>query len=228
DAMVRRAGLPFQPLGTVADYERVIRAPDLWRPWRGIRPLFDYVSGLTETTALWLGASWSRERNGVVVASPLAWGARVAQDLYDLPLATLHVMPFLIESRYDPPVLPGFPLPRILPARLRNWLNLGADDYVIGPAALPPLNALRARLGLGRVQRLRHWWNSPTRVLLMFPDWFAPAQPDWPEQAVQLGFPLVDRFGDVPDLAPALAAFLDAGPPPLAFTYGSAMRRGAP
>lgn len=226
EPLARRAGLPFQPLGTVADYEAMIRAPDLWHPRRGVRPLFDYVSSLTETTLLWLGASWSRERHGVVIASPLALGARLAQDLYDLPMATLQVMPFLIESRVAPPRLPGLPLPRFLSGRVRHWLGVGADAYAIGPVALPPLNALRARLGLPPVRRLRHWWNSPTRMLLMFPDWFTPPQRDWPAQAVQIGFPLVDRFGDAAEIAPDLAAFLDAGEPPLVFTYGSAMRHG--
>ncbi len=42
-----------------------------------------------------------------------------------------------------------------------------------------------------------------------------------------LGFPLVDRFGDVAAMPPELEAFLDAGEPPIVFTYGSAMRQGA-
>ncbi|MFG5646094.1 hypothetical protein ACFJV9_13030, partial [Enterococcus faecalis] len=68
-------------------------------------------------------------------------------------------------------------------------VNLGVDKVAVGPFTLPPLNALRARLGLDPVYRLRHWWNSPTGMLLMFPDWYAEPQADWPGQAVQLGFP---------------------------------------
>jgi UDP:flavonoid glycosyltransferase YjiC (YdhE family) len=227
ESMARRAGLDFQPLGTVADYEAVIRRPDLWDPQLGFRPMFDYALQVAEPACLWLGATWARGLDVLVVASPLAWGARLAQDLYDLPTATLHVMPFLIESRFDPPVLPGLPLPRFLPAAFRAYLNLGADAVAVGPFTLPPLNALRARLGLDPVRRLRHWWNSPTRLLLMFPDWYAAPQPDWPAQAIQLGFPLVDRFGDLPAMPPELETFLAAGEPPLVFTYGSAMRQGA-
>jgi UDP:flavonoid glycosyltransferase YjiC (YdhE family) len=115
------------------------------------------------------------------------------------------------------------PLPENLPPHLRHWIGRGADRIVIDPAALPSLNAFRARLGLPPVRRLRHWWNSPQRVLLAFPDWYAAPQPDWPSQALQVGFPLADRFGDVADLDPAVTAFLEAGAPPLAFTYGSAM-----
>jgi rhamnosyltransferase subunit B len=227
EPMARRAGLGFQPLGTAADYEAVIGQPDLWHPRWGFRPMFDYAMRVSESACLWLGATRARASDLVVVASPLAWGARLAQDLYDIPTATLHVMPFLIESRSDPPRLPGLPLPRILPAALRAYVNRGVDKVVVGPFTLPALNTLRDRLGLDPVRRLRHWWNSPTRMLLMFPDWYAAPQPDWPAQAVQLGFPLVDRFGDVPAVPPELEAFLAAGAPPLVFTYGSAMRQGA-
>ncbi|MGU3536878.1 nucleotide disphospho-sugar-binding domain-containing protein [Methylobacterium sp. A54F] len=224
-ASAARAGLDFHPLGSEADYDAFAASPDLWHPRRGIEALFAYVSRLTEETCTWLGAGW-RRAGGLVAASPLSLGARVAQDLYGLPLVTVHVMPFLIESRHAPPVLPGLPLPGFLPARLRHWLGRGADDFVIGPAALPALNAYREGLGLRPVRRLRHGWNSPARMLLMFPEWFAPPQPDWPAQAVQVPFPIADRFGDRDALPPELVGFLDDGPPPLAFTYGSAMRRG--
>ncbi|MEA1831578.1 glycosyltransferase [Methylobacterium durans] len=223
--MADRAGLAFHALGTCADYARFAAEPELWHPRRGVKAAFRYVSALTEPTFAWLAENW-RPGEGIVVASTLGLGARVAQDKFGLPLVTVHVMPILVESRHAPPVLPGFPLPSFLPARFRHWLGRGADTYVIGPAVLPELNAFRARLGLPPVRRLRHWWNSPLRVLLTFADWFVPPQPDWPVQAVQVGFPLADRFGDADDLSPALEAFLEAGEPPLAFTYGSAMRQG--
>ncbi|KAB1075306.1 glycosyltransferase [Methylobacterium planeticum] len=223
--LAERAGIPFEGLGSPEDYARFTAEPDLWRPWRGVEPLFSYVSDLTEPTYRWLEGRWRRGA-GVVVGSTLSLGARVAQERLDLPLATVHVMPFFMESRIDSPVLPGLPLPRFLPARFRHWVGLGADKYVIGPAALPRLNAFRAGLGLPPVRRLRHWWNLAPRLILMFPDWFTPPQTDWPQQAVQVGFPLVDRFGDTDRLDPALTAFLEAGAPPLVFTYGSAMRQG--
>lgn len=226
EAMARRAGLAFEPLGTAADYEAVIREPELWHPRRGFRPMFDYAMSVAETACLWLGAMHADAPEMVMVASPLAWGARIAQDLYEIPMATLHVMPFLIESRSAPPILPGLPLPHVLPPRLRAYINSGAEKYAAGPVALPPLNALRASLGLDPVRRLRHWWNSPKRMLLMFPDWYAAPQADWPAQAVQLGFPIVDRFGDVAVLPPELSTFLAADEAPIAFTYGSAMREG--
>lgn len=223
--MARRAGVAFHSLGTQSDYDRFAADPALWRPWRGIDAAFRFFSALTEPTYRWLAERW-RPGEGVVVASTLSLGARVAQDRLGLPLATVHVMPVMMESRHAPPVLPGLPLSPYLSARFHHWLGRGADLYVIGPAALPVLNAFRHDLDLPPVRRLRHWWNSPLRVILAAPGWYAPPQPDWPTQTVQVGFPLADRFGDADELSPALTEFLQAGDLPLAFTYGSAMRHG--
>ncbi|MGH1574917.1 glycosyltransferase [Methylobacterium sp. P31] len=219
-----QAGLSFHALGTQADFDRLVREPHLWHPRRGVATAFEYALAFAEDTFRWIEAN--RTEPCVVLASPGSLGARIAQDRFGLPLVTVHVMPLLIESRYAPPRLPGLPLPSFLPARFRHWLGRGAYQYFLDPRVLPRLNAFRCRLDLPSVRRLRHWWNSPTRMLLMFPDWYAPPQPDWPSQAVQVGFPLADRFGDARTLSPELAAFLDAGEPPLVFTYGSGMRQG--
>ncbi|HJE23412.1 MAG TPA: glycosyltransferase [Methylorubrum populi] len=223
-AMAARADLPFFALGTEEEYRRATAEPALWRPWRGAGAMFRHVSLLTEPTYRWLAEN-ARPGESVVLASTLALGARVAQDKLGLSLATAHLMPLLVESRIDPPRLPGLPLPDIVPARLRHWLGRGADRLVIDPAALPALNRFRDTLGLPPVRRLRHWWSSPQRVLLAFPEWYAAPQADWPGHAILTGFPLADRFGDTTELDPAIADFLKAGPPPLAFTYGSAMTR---
>ena len=227
-ALAIRAGVPFYGLGTSGDYEQAARAPDLWHPRRGVFTLFSQIVDLTEQTYEWLAQEHARAPETLVVASSLSLGARVAQDKLELRVVTVHAMPLLMESRHAAPILPGLSLARLVPSRMRHWLGRGADRYVIGPAALPGLNALRARLDLNPVRRLRHWWNSPSRVLLMFPDWFAAPQSDWLPQAVQTGFPLVDRLGDTQRLSPELTAFLAQGPAPLIFTYGSAMRRARP
>lgn len=220
-----RAGLSFYALGTQADFDRLVREPDLWHPRKGTTVAFRYAVERVADIYRWVEAH--RTDGCVVVASSSAFGARIAQDRLGTPLVTLHVLPMLIESRIEPPRLHGLPLPEFLPARFRDWIGRGAYKYAIEPVALPQLNAFRANLDLPPMRRLAHWWNSPARMLLMFPEWYAPPQPDWPQQAVQLGFPISDEFGDAMSLSPELNAFLDAGEAPLAFTYGSGMRQGA-
>ncbi|MEL6059470.1 glycosyltransferase [Methylobacterium sp. DCY52] len=87
-AMAIRAGLGFHRLGTQADYDSFAAEPELWRPWRGVRAAFRFFSALTEPTYRWLAASW-RPGEGIVVASTLSLGARVAQDKLGLPLVTV-------------------------------------------------------------------------------------------------------------------------------------------
>jgi UDP:flavonoid glycosyltransferase YjiC (YdhE family) len=89
-----------------------------------------------------------------------------------------------------------------------------------------PVNRLRARHGLPRVDRLlQHWVHSPDRVIGLFPPWFAPMQQDWPQQVALTGFPLYD--GGELSLSPALRRFLDDGPPPIAFFTGTGIRHAA-
>lgn len=221
-----RAGLTFDAMCTEAEYDEVLSYPNLWHPRRGLAPLFRMMISLASRTMHWLEKVLD-EKPCVVIASPNAVGARLAQDHRGVPVITVHVTPFLIESRHAAPWLPGLPLQAVMPSRLRHWFGRGADRIIIDPISLPPLNALRANFGLPPIKRLRYWWNSPLRVILMGPPWYVPPQTDWPTQLMQVGFPIADRLGDAEDLAPALEVFLNAGEPPLVFTYGSGMRQGA-
>lgn len=224
-----RIGLPFHPVGTQAEYDAVLDRPEFQRTFGGLKLWVELGLRLADDTSRWIEQNIAVART-VVVAPPFGYGARIAQERFGLPVVTLHATPFLVESRTASPRLPGLAIPRTLPSRFRHWLSQGADRFVLDRLALPRLNAYRAGLGHGLppVGRLRHWWNSPNAVVLMFPDWYAPPQLDWPLQTVQAGFPMVDRLGDSSELAPDLAAFLDAGEPPVVFTYSSWMRRAAP
>ena len=50
----------------------------------------------------------------------------------------------------------------------------------------------------------RHWVHSPQRVIALFPDWFAPPQPDWPAALRLTGFPQYDE-SDQQQLSPGAA-----------------------
>nr|WP_267874812.1 nucleotide disphospho-sugar-binding domain-containing protein [Telluria antibiotica] len=66
----------------------------------------------------------------------------------------------------------------------------------------------------------------PDLSLTLFPDWFAPTQPDWPQPLVRGDFPLFDPNADT-TLSADLQAFLHAGPPPLVFTHGTGNAQAA-
>jgi UDP:flavonoid glycosyltransferase YjiC (YdhE family) len=100
------------------------------------------------------------------------------------------------------------------------------DHTMIDPVVKSKLNRFRRQLGLPPVSRIFHdWLHSPDLVLCLFPEWFAPPQPDWPPRTRVTGFPLFDEAHDS-SLPSEVQGFLQQGPPPLVFTPGSAMKHG--
>jgi UDP:flavonoid glycosyltransferase YjiC (YdhE family) len=104
-------------------------------------------------------------------------------------------------------------------SRLNRWLGSAAVAAVAGMCTTTG-RALRASLGLPRTsasQFVRQVRATPT-LLAAGPELLPPA-PDWPATVQQTG----PWLGDVPDWQPSaeLAAFLDAGPPPVFVGFGS-------
>jgi UDP:flavonoid glycosyltransferase YjiC (YdhE family) len=225
ERLVRRAGLDFVGLGTVEQFESVLLHPDGWHPRRGFQVVFR-----------WGVLPWIRhiydliaERyvpgETVVVASLLAFGARLAQEKLGTPMVSVELQPAVLRSVYQAPVLPGMALPDWLPAALKRLAYWLGDVLVIDPVIAPATNAVRAELGLPPVRRLLdQWWHSPQRIIGLYPPWYALPQPDWPKQLALTGFPMFDERG-LTEAPPELLKFLDGGPP-LVFTAGSAMRQG--
>ena len=221
---ILHAGLHFHPLGTRVEAEELLANPDVWHPRRGfetiargailpaMRLLYEFIAGQDSSDM-------------VIGAQTMALGARLAQEKLGVPLATIHLQPSLLRSVYDPPIN-GVAIPTWLPRPLkRGWWAM-VDSLVIDRVLATDLNAFRAELGLPPVKRPFHeWLHSPQRVLGLFPDWFAPPQPDWPSQTRLTGFPLYDA-GEGSPLPADLQRFLAVGDPPLVFTFGSAMRHG--
>lgn len=221
-----RAGLEFHQFGTEEDYRQALEHPDLWRPIKGVKRLFAYVERSIMPVHEFIAASRRTKGGTIVIASSLAIGARVAQDALKVPTITVHLSPLPLQSRYEPARLPGVPEIGTMSPRLEWEFQLGVDEWCVDPQITPQLNKMREELGLPPVKRLRHWWNSPRRVLLMCPEWFAAPQPDWPAQLRQTGFPKADRFGGQGTADPAIEAFLAAGDKPVAITFGTALTHG--
>ena len=223
--LIESAGVGFEPLGRAEWFAEGIKNPDMWHRYRGFKTIFAWgvIPMIRPTYELIVGR---RPRPDVVIASSLALGARVAQDKLGIPVVTVHLSPSIFRSTIKPPVMPGLFMPNWMPQGIKRRLWEGGDKYVIDPVIAPGLNQVRRDLGLKPVENvLRHWWNSPLRVIGMFPAWYAPPQADWPEQTRLTGFGLYDE-ADVTPLDPALRDWLAAGAAPIAFTPGSAMIHG--
>jgi UDP:flavonoid glycosyltransferase YjiC (YdhE family) len=166
----------------------------------------------------------------LLVANLGVYAARLVAEKNGIPWASAMHIPIIHFSAYDPSVLPGFPglSQRLRPLGPAFWTRLaGAVRWVTRPLARP-LVRLRADLGLPPAPERNPVidGHAPALHLALFSPRLADKQPDWPPQTVITGFPWFDRHGES-GLPPALARFLDDGPPPVVFTLGTAVAANA-
>ena len=158
----------------------------------------------------------------LVLAHHTAWAAAWAAQTAEAPWGVAAVAPTSWPSARDGNMYPGMPDLDRYPAwmmRLGNAIGARAVDRAVDPAA----NRARAELGLPPLRRVM------TRRMLegainigMWPPWWRPPAPDDPPRAHIVGWPLWDGPARAdPDALERVAAFLDAGEPPVLFTLGT-------
>lgn len=223
--LAERVGLPFRELGSAELYIQIQHNPDLWHPTKALKTIFgQYMPDLVRQQYDVLAEH--AVTDAVVLAGSLAMGARVAQEKLGTRLITVHLQPAVLRSFVSPPMQGPLKLPGWWPRwMMRGYFSM-IDRFLVDPIIAPAVEPLRKRLGLPKARRyFGPWWNSPLRVLALFPEWFAPA-PDYPPQLKFAGFPLYDeRTGD--SLPGNMKRFLDEGDKPIVATFGSGMRLGS-
>ena len=220
ESMVRRHGLPFEPLGSEELYQETISHPDLWHPQKAFAYVFRSLQPVLKRQYE-LHAQAVAAGPTIGITNVFGMGALLAREKLKLPVLTLHLQPAVLWSDHQPPELPGVFGPRWL----KNILFRIGERIAIDPVVCPFLNPWRAELGLPPVKRITRWWNSPDGVICLFPEWFASPQPDWPQPLVQTDFPLWNDASNA-GLPADVDVFLKAGTPPLVFTPGTANTHG--
>jgi len=223
--LIERAGLAFVEFGTDVQFREIMTNPAVWHPTEGFKILLSYMA-LGIRPLYDLIAERHVPGETIVVHSPMGLGARLAHEKLGVPLATIHLAPSSLRSVQLPLILANLQLPLWSPSFVKRAVYWAGDQMVVRPILNAPLNAIRAELGLPPIARpLKDWWNSPQRIVALFPEWFGAMGPDWPTQARLCTFPLFDERGLV-ELPGELEAFLNAGDPPIIFTPGSGMQHG--
>jgi rhamnosyltransferase subunit B len=222
--IVERCGLGFSALGTAEEYHRAINTPALWDASTSFATLWQSVSSVLRPMVEDLLVKIDDET--VLVGSLWAFGARIVNEMYGVPLVTAQVSASTLLSAQLPPVHKRLQIPAGLPYGVKSGLLWLIERAVLDRVCAPALNELRHELGLPPVSRvLGRWMHSPHRTLGFFPEWFAPPQHDWPQCVTLTGFPLFDEPAlHLPD--PELEDFLISGPPPIVFTKGSTSVNG--
>jgi len=216
---VAESGLDFT--GLPAD-EAVLHDPDLWHPtrgfgvvWRATRP------GMARIVSL-VDALPADERIVLLVhplALPEADLCRATRPT--LKVAAAYLAPQNLPTVHDPLLVGSWRVPAWVPFAARRALWRWGARTFIDPVALPEVSAARAARGLRPMASLlTDLFGLADLSLTLFPEWFAPTQPDWPQPLVRAGFPLFDPKPDAA-LSPELSRFLDGGAAPVAFTHGT-------
>lgn len=222
--LIEAAGIECIAVGTAEEFSSALDDSNMWHRFRSFEAVMEQVVHVAMRRTYDVLAELVEPGNTVLVATSLGLGARVAHDKLGVPLATLHLQPCIMRSVHQSSKYAGLYMPDWLPHFLKRWQYGLADKLLVERTMDKPVSAFRAELGLPAVQGIaRDWIHSPQCVIGMFPDWFAPLQPDWPANTHLLGFPLYDE-SDVTPLPDGLQEFLAAGEPPIVFTPGTANR----
>ena len=213
-------GLEFESLVSTADVQRMLSNPDLWDPFRS-GPMMAKWGNPMIPYQYELLARLASEPDSVMVANPGVIAARLVQEKQHCPMASLLLQPGVLPSCTAPPSMPGgMNIPTWFPYPLRKlyWRVVDFAGYLLVARSL---NRFRAKLGLSPIRRFFRWWLSPELVIVMFPEWNAAPQPDWPPQLRLVGF---SRFDGVQNELPGdIRQFCEAGAPPIVFTLGTGM-----
>ena len=222
---IRRNKLEFECQTSPEEYASLMQHPDLWHPTRSYPLIFDKLVAPKIRPVYEFVRDRCVPGQTVVVAANLALGARVAYDKLGVPLVSMYVSPMCFRSYLHPPPFPGRDL---FPGRPHAWVRalFAIADWRVDRLLGPSLNTLRRELGLGAVKTIMDWWHSPELIVGLFPEWFAPKEPEWPPQTHLTGFPLHDTAGTTA-APPDLETFLQSGSPPIVFMPSSHMAQGA-
>lgn len=220
---VEDAAIRFVPVGTVDQYASLFGELADANPIRAFRRVAAEFAALCP--------AYHRAMRGdvvagqtIVIGNSLLFAHRLLWETDQVPCATIHLAPSVVRSDNRPPRLTsasdwfGPRTPRIL-KKAAWWL---LDKTFYDPEFTRPLNRNRAELGLPGVERIfRSWIHEANCVVGLFPDWFGQPQADWPANLALTGFPFYDH-GDRQPLSRRLQDFIEAGPPPVAFSAGTA------
>jgi len=217
---IEQVNAELLPVGTIEEHQNMMNHPEIthsrkgWAHWmnlgslRYLKKTYQYIEEHAVVDNTVLVGSWG------------AQAALVAREKLGIPTVTFHLEPDKFRTAYDSSVLPlQTMIFRATPPGLKRIQYRILDKLIIDPV-FKPVNDFRRELALPVIQRfMDSSTHSPDATVGLFPDWWGPRQPDWPEQTKLIGFPLWDQNPDQ-EFPDEVADFLDSGPPPVVFSPG--------
>jgi len=219
-------GLEFHPVRPDIDPENTLMAEMIYDVRKGTeRGLREFLFPvLRQTYDDLLDAATRPARADLLLLGELKYAGPLVAEITGIPWASYVLAPLSFFSAFDPPVLPMYPrlarADKAIPGMGRAIKRLAR---LVSRNWPQPIYDLRSELGLPKGQNpLFDAKHSPFLVLAMFSRVLGVAQKDWPENTLITGFCFYDSDAGNAALPANLEAFLNAGPPPVVFTLGSA------
>lgn len=214
-AAAESAGLEPHSLIDQKAFDEVLSDPNVWKLIRGMRKVVRGIAADYLQPHFDLIRKLHRPGRTVLVSHPLDFASRVHRAIDpSTPLVDVHLAPVMLRTRQDPAHLTPWrfePTRHPLTFRMSYWMG---DAMILDRILGPSINRVLAEHGREKVRRvMNRWWLSPDRVLLMYPDWFAPATKGFLPQIRHVGFPLDDGAGN---------SFAPPTDSPIVFTGGTA------
>ena len=219
-------GLEFHAVRPDIDPENTLMAEMIYDVRKGTeRGLREFLfPALRQTYDDLLDAATRPARADHHLLGELNYAGPLVAEITGIPWASYVLAPLSFFSAFDPPVLPMYPrlarADKTIPGMGRAIKRLAR---LVSRNWPQPIYDLRSQLGLPKGKNpLFDAKHSPFLVLALFSRSLGLPQKDWPENTLITGFCFYDSDAGNASLPPNLEAFLDAGPPPVVFTLGSA------
>src|SRR5262249_52327947 len=162
----------FAACGTKENYANLVADKSLWHPAKAHRVIAKWlvIPELRKTYEIL--SQRCEQRQTVIAAQTMGFGARLASEKLGVPLATIHRQPAVLRSMPETSRAPYMFNPDWLP-RIWKHLQFWILDMLMDHPYIDTIDSFRAELGLPRARRLtNNWMNSPDCVLGLWPDWF--------------------------------------------------------
>jgi UDP:flavonoid glycosyltransferase YjiC (YdhE family) len=223
-------GCSFESVLSVQAHERFLNHPDVWKPVKGLQVYLQHVSLASAQAAFFAIEKQAKRKPSVLVTNNALVGGllakeKLASEKLTLPMASVFLHPFSHVSPSDP--AKDTPLGNLAlklighggRKRFYRWLEKRLN------ANLKPIENFRRELGLPQGRNLLGEARYDADLILdLWPDWFCPPKPEWPQAAARTGF--VDYDGPARpadhDWKTGLMPILQKSP--IVFTMGSEMR----
>ena len=219
-------GLEFHPVRPDIDPDNTLMAEMIYDVRKGTeRGLREFLfPALRQTYDDLLDAATRPARADLLLLGELNYAGPIVAEITGIPWASYVLAPLSFFSAFDPPVLPMYPrlarADKAIPGMGRAIKRLAR---LVSRKWPQPIYDLRSELGLPKGENpLFDAKHSPFLVLALFSRVLGVAQKDWPENTLITGFCFYDSDAGNAALPANLEAFLNAGPPPVVFTLGSA------